>query len=1029
MKKVLKIFVGFLFVIFIAILLIPVFFKGKIKELIMSEFAKNTEASLYFDDFNLSLIRNFPNFTLSLDNMGIIGTGVFEQDTLFKVGELSATVNMKEVLFGDEISLKSVSADGADITIIVLQDGTANYDIAKASEAIEEQVEDEESASVSLGLESISITNSEFVYFDQGLGYFMQLGGMNVKGEGDFANDIFDLKTTGRIDDVEVTYQEVDYLHNKSIDLDVVLSMDLTNSKYTFKDNVIKVNDFPLSADGSFTMLEDGYGMDLSFSSPGAEFKQLLSLVPPAYLASFDELQATGNLSFAGALNGIYNDDNMPAFNFGLNIKDGNFKYPDLPDAIKNVQLNVAIDNKTGVIEDTRIDLQNLHLEMGSNPLDAKLLIENLRDYRMSAAINGQLNLSEVGNYYPMDGYAMRGLINIKADAIGVYDSVRNIVPKMDIGLSLENGYIKTPDVPSAIENLTLASGVINKSGQMADTEINIDNLSLNLDGQEFVAQIKLVNPDNFSWNVKSSGSLDLEKLMAMYPMEGMQLKGKVNTNLQSSGNMKDLEAKRYSRLPTSGDLVLTDFSYKGDAVEQEITISNAEARFDNNAITLANYSGKAGSTPYKMNGKIENYLGFALNDEVLTGALSVEADQLNVNEWMTDSDELEETTESGEPLEVVRIPENVVFNLTTRVNQVKYNSLTLNNMAGRIEVKNGAVALNNAGFDALNGKVSATGEYDSKPEKPTFDFKFGAQEISIPASFQSIDMVQKMAPVTQNMTGLFSTDFNIKGALGSDMMPDYSSLTGGGLIQILQASLGQSNLLSGLASVTKLSDVGAATLDKVKMTAEIKDGRLFVKPFDLNLGDYKTTIAGSTGIDGSIDYTLAMNVPAGQVGAQLNSLVSSLTGTSNKLTGDNLILNIGMGGVFSDPKFSLKSIASADGSGIKQTVQASVEAKVEEKKEEVKQEVQEKVDVAKDSARQVIQAKTDTAKAKIDSLLQSRKDSIAAVAAGKLGVEKDSVDKKLEEVKEKAKGVLEGLLKKKKKQAKKEDEDDGGRP
>lgn len=212
-------------------------------------------------------------------------------------------------------------------------------------------------------------------------------------------------------------------------------------------------------------------------------------------------------------------------------------------------------------------------------------------------------------------------------------------------------------------------------------------------------------------------------------------------------------------------------------------------------------------------------------------------------------------------------------------------------------------------------------------------------------------------------------------------------------------------------------------------MTAEIKDGRLFVKPFDLNLGDYKTTIAGSTGIDGSIDYTLAMNVPAGQVGAQLNSLVSSLTGTSNKLTGDNLILNIGMGGVFSDPKFSLKSIASADGSGIKQTVQASVEAKVEEKKEEVKQEVQEKVDAAKDSARQVIQAKTDTAKAKIDSLLQSRKDSIAAVAAGKLGVEKDSVDKKLEEVKEKAKGVLEGLLKKKKKQTKKEDEDDGGRP
>lgn len=1020
MKKVLKVFIGLIVVIFLAILLVPVLFKGKIKEVVLKEFAKNTEATLYFDDFNLSLIRNFPNFTLSLDDMGIIGTGVFEQDTLFKVGELSATVNMKEVLFGDEISLKSVSADGADITIIVLQDGTANYDIARVSEEVAEELPEEEPSALSFGLESISITNSQFVYFDQGLSYFMQFNGMNVKGEGDFANDVFDLKTTGKINDVEVTYEEVDYIHNKSIDLDVVLSMDLTNSKYTFKDNVIRVNDFPLSANGSFTMLEDGYGMDLSFSSPGAEFKQLLSLIPPAYLASFDELQASGNLNFDGSVKGIYNDESMPAFSFGLNIKDGNFKYPDLPDAIKNVQLSVEIDNPTGVIEDTKIDLQNLHLEMGSNPLDAKLLVENLRNYKMSAAINGQLNLSEVGNYYPMEGYEMRGLVNIKADASGVYDSVKHLIPKMDIGLSLENGYIKTPDVPSAIENLSLVAGVTNESGQISDTEITVDNLSLNLDGQEFIAQMKLVNPDNFTWDVESSGSLDLEKLMALYPVEGMQLKGKINTNLQSSGNMRDLEAKRYNRLPTSGELVLSDFSYSGEALDQEISISNAEARFNNNAITLTNYAGKAGSTSYKMDGKIENYLGFALNDEVLTGALNVEADQLNVNEWMTDSED-EVSTDSGEPLQVVRIPENVVFNLTTKVNQVKYNGLALNNMAGKVEVKNGAVALNNAGFNALNGTVSATGEYDSKPEKPTFDFKLGAKEISIPASFQSIDMIQTLAPVTQNMTGLFSTDFNIKGALGADMMPDYSSLSGEGLIQILEASIGQSKLLSGLTSVTKLGDVGRATLEKVKMTAEIKDGRLFVKPFDLNLGDYKTTVAGSTGIDGSIDYTLAMNVPAGQVGAQLNSLVASLTGTSNKLAGENLILNIGLGGVFTDPKFSLKSVSSADGSGIKQTVQASVEAKIDEKKEEVKQEVEAKVDAAKDSAKQVIKAKTDTARAKLDSLIQSKKDSIAAVTAGKLGVEKDSVDKKLEEVKEKAKGVLEGILKKKKKDNKKE--------
>jgi hypothetical protein len=1016
MKKVSKILLGFILVLFVALLLVPVFFKDKIKALIISEFEKNTEATLYFDDFNLSLLRNFPDFTLSLSDMGIIGKGVFDQDTLFKVQELSATVNLKEVMFGESISLKSIMADGADITIIVLEDGTANYDIAKATTEEIPAEETGDGEGVTFGLRSITISNSEFVYFDQALSYFMQLADINVKGEGDFANDIFDLKTTGMIGDVEVTYEGIDYLHNKSVDLDVVLSMDLPNSTYTFKDNVLKVNTFPISASGSFSMLEDGYGMDLSFASPGAEFKQLLSLVPAVYSNSFNELEATGRLNFDGQLKGVYNESSMPAFHFNLAIDNGYFHYPDLPDAIKNVKVKLGVSNPDGVVENTRVDLETLHLEMGSNPLDASLVVENLKDYRMKASVDGQLNLAEIGRYYPMKGYELRGLLSIKADASGIYDSLKKQVPLMDIGLSLENGYIKTPEVSAPVEKLVLLAGVTNKTGKLADTEIKVDNLSLQMDGQEFVAQMKLENPDNFKWDVRSSGSLDLEKLMALYPTEGMKLKGKIETDLQSSGRMSDLQAERYSSLPTSGQIILTGFAYEGEGIEQEISISSAEARFDNNSIALTNYVGKAGSTSYSMSGKLENFLGFALNHEVLSGRLNVEADRLDVNEWMTESGEEEQTTSGDEPLEVVRIPENVLFNLTAKVGQVKYNSLNLNNMVGQIEVKNGAISLKNSGFNALNGTVTANGLYDSKPAKPVFDFKFGAAGISIPSSFQSVDMVQKLAPVTEKMTGQFSTDFSIKGVLGADMMPDYSTLTGEGLIQVLQASLGESEVLAGLASVTKLGDIGAATLERVKMSAEIKDGRLHVKPFDVNLGQYKTTISGSTGIDGSIDYVLRMNVPAGKVGAQLNSLVSSLTGGNNPLGGDNLILNVGMAGQFAKPQFTLKSIASSNGKTVENTVKEAVADKVAEKKEEVKKEVQNKVDVAKDSAKNVIEAKKDTLKAKADSLLQVKKDSLARLTAGKLGVEKDSVDKKLEDVKEKAKGVLEGILKKKKK-------------
>ncbi|OEK07453.1 AsmA family protein [Roseivirga misakiensis] len=1020
MKKVGKALLIIFGVLILAIILIPIFFKDKIKELVISEFEKSTEAELYFGDVSLDLFRNFPDFTLGLSDMGITGKGVFEGDTLLSVSNLSASIDLQEVLFGSRINLKSIEMVKPDITIITLLDGTANYDIAKEGEpSVAAEPSDEEASEVTFGIKSFSIEEGEFVYYDQTIGFFTQLGDINVEGSGDFAADIFDLVTKGDLNLIDLNYEGTDYVTDKSVDIDATLSMDLTNSKYTFKENEISINSFPLVVDGFFALLDDGFGMDLKFNAPRSEFKQLLSLIPGVYSDSFKDLKSEGTLTFDGNVTGTYNESTMPAFGLNLAVNNGMFQYPDLPDAVSNVQMRLNVENKTGIIEETRVDLSQMHLEMGSNPVDAKLLIENLKDYRLNADMKGKLNLNELMNYFPMEGYDLNGTLDIQAQAEGVYDSLRNLIPRLNVAIDLKDGYIKTPDLPSPIEDFLVKTKITNQSGQLKDTKVIVDNISMQLDGQPFQSNMTLENPDNLAWDVKMQGNLDLDKLMKLYPMEGMQLKGQITTALSSKGKMSDLEAHRYNRIPTKGSLTLENFDYQGDGIDQPITISKAEAKFTNEQIELSEYSGTAGSTRYNMTGKLTNYLGFALKDEVLEGALSVTADQLAISEWMiSEEEEGTSVSEAGDeqPMEVVRIPENVQFNLQTSVGKVTYNSLEMNNMKGQVVVSKGKINLKGAGFNAMNGRVDVNGEYDSKPDQPTFDFKFGAKQISIPSSFQALDMVQKMAPVAEKMTGQFTSNFSLKGILGADMMPDYTSLTGGGLIQILEASLGgNSDLLSGLSSVTKLAKVGTATLDKIKMTAEIKEGRLFIKPFDVKLGDYQTQVSGSTGIDGSIDYILKMDVPAGKVGGQLNSLVSSFTG-GQSIVGENITLNIGMGGVFSKPEFSLRSVSSEEGKSVTGAVTGLVSDKVDEKKEEAKALVDNKVNAAKDTAQQVIEAQKDSLKLKADALLKAQKDSISALAAEKLGLNKDSTDKKLEEVKNKAKGALKGLLKKKKK-------------
>ena len=69
MKKVLKA-IGVLFLICVfALVLIPIAFKDKIKQLVLDEFAKQTTATLYFTDVNLSAFSSFPDLDFGIEDL------------------------------------------------------------------------------------------------------------------------------------------------------------------------------------------------------------------------------------------------------------------------------------------------------------------------------------------------------------------------------------------------------------------------------------------------------------------------------------------------------------------------------------------------------------------------------------------------------------------------------------------------------------------------------------------------------------------------------------------------------------------------------------------------------------------------------------------------------------------------------------------------------------------------------------------------------------------------------------------------
>ncbi|MBS1682380.1 MAG: hypothetical protein JST48_11760 [Bacteroidetes bacterium] len=430
MKILKKIVVGLF--IFIALLVasafvLPIVFKDKIKAKVDEAIAQNVNADVVFDvnNFSLSVFRNFPNITVEVKELGVFNREPFKGTPLFVVNRFDVEVNLKDVIFGDQLRVKGITLVKPQINIKVLKDGQANYNITYPS--TDTVKKSDEPSKFSFAIDRWNIENAELIYDDETMPFFMSIKGLNHSGSGNFNDQQFDLTTKTTADSVSMKYAGAEYISNKSAQIDAVIQISENYGKYVFKENSAKLNEFGLGFDGWFKMNDNDFGMDINVKSPENSFKSLLSLVPGMYTKEFDKIETKGNLSFSGFVKGTYSDKQMPAFNMDLKVMDAMFKYPSVPSAVTNINMDLVIDNKTGVIENTLINLKKFHLDFGSNPVDAHAVVENLKDYKMDASVKAALNLSEMSKMFPMEGMEMKGNFSAAVEAKGVYDAVKKI--------------------------------------------------------------------------------------------------------------------------------------------------------------------------------------------------------------------------------------------------------------------------------------------------------------------------------------------------------------------------------------------------------------------------------------------------------------------------------------------------------------------------------------------------------------------------------------------------------------------------
>ena len=488
MKKVLKIAGITLGVLLILILVLPFAFQGKIEKLVKQEGNKMLNAQFDFSALDISLIRNFPSASITLEDFWLKGAGEFQNDTLIQAGELTAAVNLFSLFGNSGYDISKIIIEDTKVKAIVLENGHPNWDVMKPSaDTTDTEETPTESTPIRIKLQKLSIKDLSVNYDDRQGGMYAAINHLNATCSGDFGSE----RTTVDLsmETPSLTYRTggIPFLNKARLEADMNVDADFANNKYTLKDNTISLNAIQVNIDGWAAMQKNGIGMDMKLNTNEVGFKELLSLIPAIYAKDFQDLKTDGKASLTAFAKGILGQDQVPQFEVALDVKDGMFRYPSLPAGVENINITANVKNAGGNIDATEITVSPFDFVLAGNPFSLKASVKTpVSDPDLQASAQGTLDLGKIKEVYPLEDMTLNGTIQADMNLAGKlsyiekeqYDQM-----KAAGSIRLNNMKLNLQDMP-AIDIQRSTFSFSPRYLQLSETTINIGQNDLTVDSR-----------------------------------------------------------------------------------------------------------------------------------------------------------------------------------------------------------------------------------------------------------------------------------------------------------------------------------------------------------------------------------------------------------------------------------------------------------------------------------------------------------------------------------------------------------------
>jgi uncharacterized protein involved in outer membrane biogenesis len=499
MKKVSLIIIIVIVVITGILVSIPFFFRKTLLEKTKTAINKQVNAEVEFEGFKLSLFRSFPKVTLELKNVTITGKGEFQPDTLLTIANARAKMSLRSLFKKSGRSIEEINLVQPKLNLIVGKTGNVNWDIM-AESGDESNISDtsqpgKQEDAFALQLDKIEIKNGTVLYNDRETYMFQFFDNVNLDIKGKMYGTSTELLVEGKVDRFSVDYKGVKYISNLTLETTSLLNVDYDKMDITIKENELLVNRLPMEVTGLIQIPSDSAFYDLTLKTKDSGFENFLALVPPGYEEYLKKIKTSGSASISGTIKGLYFEEIYPAFDLKIDVADGNFKYVDLPEEIKNIRADISVSKPQGILDLAEVHIKTAHLEIKNNPVDLTLLIKNLvSDPWFDGAFVGTINFDQLKNALPLDSVNISGSIDANLFVKGNYSSIeKEQYDKINSdGIVLLDNFLF--DSPDFTQKILVPSGKLDFSPQ----NVNLSQLNVKVGQSDFNLTGKVYNYLNY---------------------------------------------------------------------------------------------------------------------------------------------------------------------------------------------------------------------------------------------------------------------------------------------------------------------------------------------------------------------------------------------------------------------------------------------------------------------------------------------------------------------------------------------------